>query len=397
MAANLTEYDAVLKENYAPAIIEQLNSKTILLKRLERDRDSFNGEHFVIPLHTAWNEGIGARTESGTRPTAGQQGYKRALYSEVYNFGSIKLTQALISKTRKTKGSFVKAVRSEVEGMTKGFIQDTNRQLNRSKTGLLGTCGTTANSTTVVMGSDNDMKFLRVNMSVDILVKADGTTGTGGTNRTITAINKANKTITISGAAITTDNTYGVYRTGNYNLEMNGLEDIVAESGALGNLNPANAGEEAWAAHVFDNGGTLRSISDDLVLVAYESVSEDSNGEVSLVLSSFGVRRAYVKLQRSLKRHVNTKVVDGGFKVIEYEGVDWAVDKAHTPNTMRFLDMDNLKLCEVEEAQWMDEDGHILKWDTNTGYEAVFYHFANFVTGLRSAHASLGDITEVNG
>jgi len=392
MAANLTVYDAILKEDYAPAIVEQLNSKTVLLKRLRRDSESIAGREFVVPVHGRRNEGIGARGESDSLPTAGAQGYDNATYTPKYVWGQIGVTQVVIEHTRKDRGAFIRAVDSEVRGMARDMACDLNRMFFGDGTGLLETCGTTSNSTTVQLDADAPMKHLRVNMYIDILVKADGSAV--AENRKITAIDKTNKTITIDGAAVTTDNTHGVYRAGNYGKETEGLQNIISDTGALGGIDPSTAGEEYWAAAVFDNGGTLRAIDETLMQKAFDAPSENSNGEVSLILGGFGVRRAYQNLLTSLKRYVKPMQLEGGFSALEYNGKPFTVDKDCLPNKIFFIDESHLSLYQLAKPQWMTEDGGILKWDTGTGYKAVYYWFCNLGTDERAAHALLDDITE---
>lgn len=393
MAANLTTYDAILKENYAPAIVEQLNTKTILLKRLKRDSEALFGREFVIPVHAGFNEGVGARGENGPLPDAGKQQYKVAKYTPKYNWGQIAITEVVIKTTLKDKGAFVRALDSEVKGMANTMAMDINRQLFGDGTGLLAKCATNSTETnTIALDESTKMSNLRVGMKVDILVMADGTAV--ATNRTITAIDKINKKITIDGAAITTNTTHGVYRTGNYGKELNGLGNIINETGAVGGLNPANAGEEFWAATVLDNGGTLRSISETLMQQAFDAPSENSDGEVTLIIGGYGVRRAYQSLLTSLKRYVNTMDLEGGFTALEYNGKPFTVDKDAPPNTIFFIDENHLTLYELAKPQWMEEDGKILKWDGGTGYKAVFEYFSELGTDLRAAHAVLKDITE---
>ena len=71
MGSTLSTFDAILKTQYLGPIREQLNSSSVLYSRLEKNEDSVVGKNFTIPLHYGRNEGVGARAEGGTLPSAG--------------------------------------------------------------------------------------------------------------------------------------------------------------------------------------------------------------------------------------------------------------------------------------------------------------------------------------
>ena len=49
MAADLTTYDKILKEDYAPAIEKQFTTRTPLLNIIKRDSTMIEGREFVVP------------------------------------------------------------------------------------------------------------------------------------------------------------------------------------------------------------------------------------------------------------------------------------------------------------------------------------------------------------
>lgn len=410
MAADLTTYDKILKEDYAPSIEKQFNSRTVLLNTVKRDSTTIEGRQFVVPTQGRLTEGVGSRSStSASLPTAGDVGYDNAIYTPKYHWGKIQVSQVIIEHTKRDSGAFTKAVTSETKGLAETMSLDLNRQVWNDGTGRISDCGVTAASLTVVLGTltlgVTPQKYralgngrLRVGMYIDILVHSTG--AVLATNRKITAISKANNTITIDGAVVTTDTTHGIYRAGNkaltVNYEVTGLRNLISATGAIGALDPATAGQEYWASAILDGDtpGTNQTISEVRMLKVVDLAEEGSTGKIKMVLGSTPVRRAYFNLLVGLKRTVNSMTYEGGWKGLDFNGMAFLTDLDATPNQIQFLDNDHLKWYELARPQWMDADGSILKWDQGTGYVATYYWFANFGTDARNTQGVLKDITE---
>lgn len=393
MAGTLTTLDAILKNQYLGPVRDQINSKIALLQRIGTDEESVVGKNFTIPLHIGRNEGIGARADGGTLPTAGNQSYKETIVPMRYIYGRIKITGPTIKAAKSNEGAFIRAVESEMKGLTKDLKSDMNRMLYGDGTGALAVCGTTSNSTTVVVASTAK---LRAGMAVDIIVTADGTTSTGAVGRTISSV-ASSTTFVISGAAITTDNTFSVYRTGSRNLEIMGLSGIVAAtdpgSGALQGL--AVATYPWWKANVLANSGTPRAISEALMQTAIDTTDTAGDGTTSAIFTSHGVRRAYQALLNADRIYQNTMEFKGGFKALDYNGLPLVADKDCQASKLYFLDEEHLKLYQLSDWDWMQEDGAILsRVSGEDAYEAVMYKYCELGCSARNAHTLLSDITE---
>lgn len=388
MSTTLTSLDAILKNQYLGPVREQINSKIELLKRIETDRESVVGKNFTIPLHYGRNEGIGARADGGTLPTAGNQSYKETIVPMRYLYGRIKLTGPSIKAAKSNEGAFIRAVESEMKGLARDLKSDMNRQLFGNGSGVLATCGTTSNSTTVTVGSTAK---LRVGMIVDIIVTADGTTSTGATGRTITSITNAT-TFVISGAAITTDNTFSVYRSGSRNLEVMGIAGICSATTTLQGLDTTNY--PWWKANVLTDSSN-RAISETLLQTALDTTYQQSDGEATVLFTTVGVRRAYQALLSADRTYQNTMEFKGGFKALDYNGLPFMVDKDCNANTIYLLDENHLKFYEMSDWDWMSEDGAILsRVSGEDAYEAVMYKYCELGCSARNTQTVLEKITE---
>ncbi|MDI6892946.1 MAG: phage major capsid protein, partial [Actinomycetota bacterium] len=264
MGLDLTVGSAALKEDYLGPLREQLNTAKVLLAEIEKNEEDVEGKYAVIPVTQGFPDGVGARAEKGDLPAAGTPSYDDLRVQMAYNYGRIEITGPSIKAMKSDRGSFIRAIDSQTKGMLNQLKKDYNRQLFGDGTGTLAKCGATSNSTTVVLADETDsMKFMRVGMDIDIIDVDDDSSV--ATNRKVTAIDRAKKTITISGASVTTDSTHRICRTGSWKKEINGLTSMIATTGTYQNIDRATAGNEYWHGNVFDAGGALRAISDDLL------------------------------------------------------------------------------------------------------------------------------------
>ena len=407
MAQDMTNFDSALQEDYLPGARNQLNDKNQLLGVIEKNTEDFEGRRAVLSIHMGRSGGIGARGAVGaTLPTAGQQSYKEERINTRYLYGRIKVELPVIEASKTDKASFVRAIDSEMKGITNDLKRDTNRQAFGTSNGVIVTCALTSNSTTVnvTTATATQMRQLYAGLVVDIGTVASPT-GTASA-RTITAVSRPNKTITISGAAVTTATTDFVFISGNggdtansSQKELTGLPLIVDSTGAVFNLNPATAGQEEWAAYENANGGTNRSVSEPLFAQAQQEVAIASGQDINLWVTSAGVHRAFANLLTAQKRQTNTLSLHGG-----YEGLDMSAGGTSVPlvwdrdcpeNTAFGLNTKHLILFVQTDWRWMDQDGAILsRVSGEPAYEATLYKYAELATDQRNANAKINDLTE---
>lgn len=409
MGATLTTFDAILKEVYLSPLRSALNHKTVLNHRIAKNEKDVEGDlaNAIIPIHKSRNHGIGARAEDAYLPDAGSQGYTQAKVPMRYIYGRIRVTGQIMKAAKSNKGSFVRAVQSEMQGLERDLSRDENRMIFRSGTGILARCGTTSNSTTVTLATGSDMRWIEEGMVIDILVGTTGATITNGSEATISSYDRAAKTFVV-GAAVTTDSTHYVYRSGSRNAEMMGLDGIVnnidpddvdgtnlGNSGGLQSLTVAS--NAWWKSHVEAMGGTLDSAK---MLEVLDEIENKCGEEPSLIICQSGVRAEYVKTLLPDVRYTGpAKKLDGGFSAVSYTGgskeIPIVVDRDCYPSTtMYFLNESNLSFYRLADWDWMDEDGAILnRIADKDAYEATIYCYKEFGTTARNSHGRLDTIT----
>jgi hypothetical protein len=100
MATTISTLDAVLKNFYAKAVVEQLNQEVLALEMFEKAKLDWSGKKVVVPVHLARNSGVDFKPEGGALPTAGQQGYAELNVFAKFLYGRFQLSGPSISSAK---------------------------------------------------------------------------------------------------------------------------------------------------------------------------------------------------------------------------------------------------------------------------------------------------------
>lgn len=358
---------------------------------------SFNGNDYRIPLRTSRNQGIGPRAESATLPAAGAQGYQYISDTLSYWYGLFSVTGPLVKASRNDKGSFKRAIESEMTGVT----DDLKRAMNIAAFGTKGSHGATplatiaSGATSATQTLDSSI-WLQGGEYVDIYDPTGATRRNSAGSLTVDTINRGTSpTIVLSASVATTTNDIvvrassdSVSATPNNDLgaSINGLGNIVASSGALHGLNPSSV--SVWASSVVDANGAvigenyLRQLVDD---IGFEAGSD----EELLGIWTRGQRARYAASMTAQKRFNDAQSVTlhGGFKAVLFDEMPMVVDD-HCPRGYTYmLNTDAMYWAQDSDWEWGDLDGNTLKWQSRTdSYIGYLYKYCNLGTTARNRH-----------
>lgn len=417
--ATSEQVDAILRDDYKE-YWDQLNNAAWLLAQIETKRDTVDGRLARHAIHTGRSGGIGARREGVALPDADQQRHSTVPIPVRWNTARIQLTVQLMKMATGNPGAFVNALENEMGGIKKDSMRDINRQLFGTSDGVMATCGTTTTSATITLASttsESQMYHLYVGRVIDVGTVASPQTV--ASQRTITAVDIDAKTITVSGATLST--TSGTHFIFNYNSggasdnsgtqddgqsECTGLQTILSTSAVLHTLNPSTV--PIWKANVFANSGTNRPISDTLIDSALLRITARSGETPDMMVSNIGAFVAGKGVLSAYQRNIDTVEMKGGFTGIRWntpgvsgsgaKDITWSCDFDAPANRLELINSSKIVCHQIAEGwEWMDEDGAVLSRVPNQlAYEGVLYTSLELGCVQRNAHGSIQDLIEVS-
>jgi hypothetical protein len=393
MPATLATVTAITKEIYEGKIRNQLQDESVGYKRIEQTSDGTSndvgGRYVTFPIKVRRNSGIGYRNELEQLQSAGQQGYASVRIGLKYGYGRVRLSGPTMDLVETNAQAFASALSMEMDGLKADVSKDTNRIFYGDGKGTLATITADGANTVTVANS----QYLEVGQQIDI-VSPDGLT-VRASNRQITAVNTASNVVTYDGADVTAVANDILIRTGNYGREPNGLNSLVTATGTLFNVDPTV--EPKWAATLDSNGGTLRALSESLMINMTDK-TRAQGGKTSVILVSMGIRRAYFNLLTQQRRYVNTKEFAGGLTGLAFNNgreIPVVEDIDAPPNKMWFLDESSFKIYRLKPWYFDNKDGSVWKWvDNFDAYEALLKQYWELGIDRRNANGAVVDVTE---
>jgi hypothetical protein len=153
--------------------------------------------------------------------------------------------------------------------------------------------------------------------------------------------------------ALAVDVNTGTCAAGNINglLTASGAAPGIAATGTYATINRATYSQ--WQATVMANGGVPRALSLDLMREMRRRIYVASGMKPDLIVTDPIQHEAYSKLfgtERRYMQSVNLRgqqiVLDGGFQVLEFDGIPIVEDVSHPAGKMTFL---NTRFVELKQ------------------------------------------------
>lgn len=402
----------ILKEVYLPMVQELLPNATPLLAQIEKEVTPTEGGNFVVAVHRTRNEAAGTgRGELETLPTAGQQGYVRAVVPIKLLYSRISVSGKAIAATRSNKGSFVRALDQEMQLVMKDTKRDFNRQLNGDGTDALaywtGTDNTSGTNVDNNLG-DGSTHLPVGSFSGDLIDASDHSTVILS-NRTFTrgAVGTSSTAVTWSGADATVATADGDYivKTGTLGKQMTGIQAVVSASnppllsGGLHGL-PVTTYPD-WVATVVGSDSTPEDFSFPKFQQLFSRIIVESDADdrdLNFIHSHPAIRDTYVKACQDQRVFYNTMKLDGGWEVVTYNGKPWSADVQCRRRAIFVLSPSALRLMQMAPLDWMDKDGSIfyrLSGGDIDGYGATLFGYMELGCLVRNQHGLYAGINEV--
>ncbi len=415
---DLTAFDDILKIDYLGPVRDQLNNSSVTVSMLEKRLEDFQGKQVFLPLHTGRNFSIGSRAEDVDLPgqtSQGAQVYDNAVYTTSFQYGRIRVTGPTIKSSRNNKGAFIRAVDSEMRGVTRDLRQSINRQILRQGDGNLTTCNLTTGSVTVEV---NTTKYLQVGMIVDIMDLSSGPPAVPvGSGDSVDVRNPITPTsFTVGSIVSTVDDEDLVVLEDTHGDDIWGLETIISTANP-----PVESGNQAatsllggidrttnpfWQASVTTHTGTFGGVGGnalDQMQLTIDTADINTDSDINLLITSHSLKRDYASVLESLRRYPpgGETILSSGYKALEFNGMPLVADKdAETLTSgdaferIYFADTSTMWIAHMGDWDWMQEDGSILnRIPARDAYEAILFRYMNLVTDQPNANAALISIS----
>lgn len=408
IASSRTTMNALLRTVYTDMLREQFSSKAVLLQEFPREENTKNqaqGDRISVALHTGGGGGF-AYTTTSQLPKATAQKVNRAYFDYVMMTDRIEIAKDLQTDTSEGAFAETEILDFEVKGVARTARRGLSFHLYGDGSGKVAAVSSASDSTTIVVDS---VRGIQDNQKVDILLTASGAVSAGVQGAHVT-VNRATKTLTLTSPATLNDwaelNTnaanYTVYRQGSRNKANFGLDAWISTSNPptgvalLGDIDRSIAGNEFYHGNVFGNSGTAREITFPLIQDMLDQIDEYADGESKLMVCHPRVWQWLAWKLNDQKQFVHDRTtLRGWMSAILFGDMRAPIvkDPLCPPGTMYFLDPSLWRLWQINEGQWMDDDGGILHRVADfVAYEASWFRRLQLVCLKPIAQGRIDDI-----
>ncbi len=375
--------DNALKSYYLDIVSDQLNTGVNpLLAKIKQSTSDVWGRDVRKLVRYGVNGGVGAGTEEGALPTAGSNRYAQFVASLKNLYGTIEISDKAIRASASNEGAFVSLLNDEMEGLVKSSSFNFGRMLFGDGTGKIATVSAVSGTVYTV----DSVRNIAEGMIVDLY---EGGTAIA-TARTVTAVDRAQKKITLSGATVADAVDAIVVLQGSYNLEITGLGGIFGDSATLYGVNRS---ENPWLKPY--EKASVGALTEAEVQKAIDALEEVAGSKVNFIVCSWGVRRALMNVL-SQYRQTESMDLEGGFRAISFNGIPVVADRFCPEGTMYLLNTDDFCLHQLCDWQWLEgEEGAILKQKAGKPvYTATLVKYAELICSRPCGQGRLTGITE---
>jgi hypothetical protein len=409
----------ILKEVYLPALQELLNNATPLLSAIEKSIEPVEGGNFVVSIHRTRNAaaaiGRGEYTGTNNLPTAGQQGFVRAIVPVKQLYSRIAVTGKAIAATKSDKGSFLRALEAEMKYVMTDTKRALNRQLNGDGTGALAYWTTADNATPATVDDNlgNGTTNLPAGSGVYDLIAISDNSTKHGDSITITrgAIGTTSTSVSWSSGTISSsaDGDYLVLED-TLGYEMVGIQGVISASDPVV---PAGGGTKTglhglavatyddWKAIVLGSDSSFQDLSFPLIQQLVSRILTESainEQDLKMFQCHPALRDTYVKLCQDERVFYNVMKLDGGWEAVTYNGKPIVADVQCRRNALFAITPSSLALAQMAPLDFMDKDGSVfyrLGGGDADAYGATAFVYQELMCKARNQNGVILGLNEV--
>ena len=396
MAATLTAFNVALERTWTQKRLEEmLFQNTATLDMIEKTTKYAVGETARVPLHVSRNGGYTVLPDGGGNlNTAGNQGLQKTEYSYTNHHQQVAIQGDVLDRASSSAHAIANVLDVEVNGALNDMRRQLQRQIFGNGDALIAQCRTSdSNDVDLNITSGGNALargWLFVGQPVDVGTTANEVAIADG--RTITAVTESATipTLTVSGAAVSTEGTthyvsHQNARAGTTSYEMNGLRNLVATSGTFGTL--ATSTESSWAAAGVNS--TAQPISLSLLMQAQQSVHQKTGAPADWIICGLKQqRKLYEQLQQQIRYSGDSAINAGDPSKVKFQGMTITVDPDCPDEDLYIGSRKHLFIVATDKPYWQNKHsgGEILSWIQGTdSYGAKLTYRINLGSNRRNA------------
>lgn len=317
MSQNLITFEKALKENYLPVWRNQLGVEpSALLSKIKKP--TLKANKIVASAPVGLSGGFGFGAEGAATPAAGGVRFERFETESKDMYVNIVISAKAVRLTG-TGGAMANALDTEVKAAYETAKWNVGRALFGNGSGIL----TTISATTGEDGEDPDdtntitvadTKYLKEGLIIDIYETGESVPA-DATGRRILSVDRANKTITVSGPATTFDAGFITVQN-SYMRELTGLGAIFDNDVAT--IYGVTKAENAFLYPISYDAGN--DIDDGTITKVLRMAKNDKNSNIDTFLCGDTAYDNYVNYLRTNNIRVEemSHTISGGFKAIKF-------------------------------------------------------------------------------
>jgi hypothetical protein len=415
---------AIYKEVYGDRIQKQANLERWIYNQFEKSKTPFGGKYWTEPLQDEGGQSVGSYNQDEGVADPQPETTKEIQIKSRFHFATVRLSGFSIESAKKNLYAFARTNNFEIKSKTEWLLSQLNCQMFQAGKGILGSITTPITNAAggsftvdVTAGQTQGTSpfWFRKGMKVDVWNAALSArrnsvdTTTKGAGWQIASYNKTTNLVTI----VSTQTTAGVIATDVVAYEDSLLTGTFAASDAGGKqltglatlIDDVNEGPQTvqnidrnvftiFRGNRMANGGTRRPMALDLIQQGSDQVEFASGEPPNLLVSGPGQRRNFLNLLWYDVRY-EPQTLKGGYKVLQYNSMDYRVDKDCQVARLYMLNSEYFNKYEVKPVGLLDQAGtsmeRVPQYDV---YEALVGGYLNFGATRPNAGVKITDLIE---
>jgi hypothetical protein len=402
--ADLTSWDALLREDYAPIIQNELTEENPIQAFMAEEvaDDSWSGREKWIPIKIGRNWSVGSIGAGGALPAKGRGSYQKFQVPMRDVYGAVGFERYVMEQSRNKKGSWAFVVPQEMNGLVEDLAFSRNRIGWYYGAGILALLSGAHNATTTltlknpgnVTGTTLPNRYLFGDATSGMTVAITDSTGATikGTG-TLTAVSANGNTATIDTAITGIDGDLVVLAQtasqSSFNKEPEGLLAGIDDGTYVGTYHGlSRTTYPILQSPVFSGIGSL---SADAIQQAIDAVAIKVGKTVDMFLAELGVLRAYLVLTELDRRYSGADLMrpDAGSArakkplgrkaQITFGDIPFFGDRDGPFGSLFGVNKGSWVRYVLQKGKWADEDGHTIRWVQGFDqWQAFWYLLENY-------------------